>query len=252
MTDTIVYQKSGHVGRLILNNPAKHNALGREQLEGIQRCLEEVADDEEVRVLVLTGNGEKTFCAGASLQELSGGEIGDDAFQAMTLAFSKLAIPTICALNGNVFGGGVELALSCDFRIGVKGSRMRVPAAVIGLCYPLSGIQQFVARLGPHIAKRILVASEEFDADTMLQIGLLDHLVPVAELEAATEKLAQRIAGLAPLAVQAMKSILQEAAQVNVDVERAASLSKMCLDSEDIQEGFAAKREKREPQFKGR
>lgn len=251
MTDTIRYTKSGHIGRLLLNNPQKHNALGREQLEGIQNVIEQVAADEELRVLVVTGAGEKTFCAGASLGELSGGEIGDDAFQHTTSALANLAVPTLCALNGNVFGGGAELALSCDFRIGIHGSRMRVPAAAIGLCYPLPGIKRFVASVGPHIAKRILVASEEFDAEQLLHIGFLDHLVSREQLAAKTDELTAHIAGLAPLAVRAMKSLLQEAAEVTIDSERAAELARLCLESNDLREGFAAKAEKREPQFNG-
>jgi enoyl-CoA hydratase/carnithine racemase len=252
MTETILYTRAGHVGRMVLNNPTKHNSLGREQIEGIQACLAQVAADEQVRVLIVTGAGEKTFCAGASLQELSDGRIGDDAFQKMTADLANMAIPTVCALNGNVFGGGVELALSCDFRIGIEGSRMRVPAAAIGLCYPLSGIQRFVASLGAHLAKRILVASEEFEATALLDIGFLDHLVRPENLEGATEKLAQHIAGLAPLAVRSMKSILQQAAMVPIDAEHAMALSNLCLQSADLQEGFAAKREKREPKFKGK
>lgn len=252
MTKSIVYSQSGAIGTVLLNNPNKHNALGREQLEGIHAALEKAADAEGLRVLIVTGAGDKTFCAGASLGELSGGDIGDEAFQKMASAVADFPLPTICALNGNVFGGGAELALSCDFRIGVTGSRMNVPAAAIGLCYPLSGIQKFVARLGPHIAKRILVASETLDADQLLHCGFYDHLVDPKELESETHKLAEHIAGLAPLAVRAMKSILQEAGEASIDAGRAAALANSCLASEDLKEGFAAKREKRAPAFKGR
>ena len=251
MTDTILYSRAGHVGRLILNNPERHNSLGQEQLEGIQARLTEVAADEQVRVLIVTGAGEKTFCAGASLQQLGTGQISSDCFQTTTDQLAGLVIPTICALNGNVFGGGVELALSCDFRIGIEGTRMRVPAAAIGLCYPLRGINRFVERMGVNLAKRMLVAAEEFDAQAMLDIGFLDRLVLPGHLEEAVDDLAQHIAGLAPLAVQAMKNILQQAAVGSVDFEQAQELSKRCSDSEDLQEGFAAQREKRQPRFKG-
>lgn len=252
MTDTILYSRQGHIAQLVLNNPQRHNALGREQLEGIQARLTEVASDHQVRVLVVTGAGEKTFCAGASLQELSDGQIGDNAFQKMTGQLASLAVPTICALNGDVFGGGVELALSCDFRVGVEGSRMRVPAAAIGLCYPLAGINRFVECLGASLTKRILVASEEFESDALLEIGFLDHLVSPQDLGSFTTGYAQHIAGLAPLAVQSMKNILTQAAAGSIDVELAGHLSDQCLKSNDLQEGFAAKREKREPQFSGR
>ncbi len=235
-----------------MNNPQRHNALGREQLEAIKDRLTRIEADPHLRVLIVTGVGEKTFCAGASLQELSDGQIGDDAFQQMTSQLANLAIPTICALNGDVFGGGVELAVSCDFRIGIEGCRMRVPAAAIGLCYPLSGINRFVECLGVNLTKRILVASEEFTASTLLEIGFLDHLVSPQNLDNFANNFAQHIAGLAPLAVKSMKSILRQAAAGAIDPKFAGGLSALCLESRDLREGFAAKREKRSPHFEGR
>ncbi len=251
MTDTVLFHKSGHVARIVLNNVERHNSLGAEELAAIQAHVDTVAEDREVRVLVVTGAGEKTFCAGAALHQLGSGQISSDLFQATTDKLAGLAVPTICALNGSVFGGGVELALSCDFRIGIEGARLRVPAAQIGLCYPLSGINRFVERLGVNLAKRILVAAEEFDAPAMLQIGFLDHLVAREDLQVHTNELAQRIAGLAPLAVQAMKQILQQAAAGEIDMESARELSQRCATSDDLQEGFAAQREKRPPKFGG-
>ena len=251
MTDTVLYEQAGHIACLTLNNPDRHNSLGQGELEAIQGYLSDVEASRDIRVLVVTGAGEKTFCAGASLNELGAGKISGDCFQATTDQLAALSIPSIASLNGNVFGGGVELALSCDFRIGIEGSRMRVPAAAIGLCYPLSGINRFVERLGVNLAKRILVASEEFDAEAMLEIGFLDHLVLPSQRQEATNDLARHIAGLAPLAVKSMKQILQQAAAGGIDMDVARELSDMCLGSEDLQEGFAAKREKREPRFQG-
>ncbi|RLQ23643.1 enoyl-CoA hydratase/isomerase family protein [Seongchinamella sediminis] len=251
MTDTVLYRRAGHIGYLTLNNPARHNSLGQGELEAIQAFLAEVERDAAVRVLVVSGTGDKTFCAGAALNELGAGKISGDCFQATTDQLAALSIPTVASLNGNVFGGGVELALSCDFRIGIEGIRMRVPAAAIGLCYPLSGINRFVQRLGVNLAKRILVASEQFDADAMKEIGFLDHLVMPTQRQEATDDLAHHIAGLAPLAVRAMKQILQQAASGAIDEVAAAKLAAMCLESDDLQEGFAAQREKRKPLFKG-
>jgi enoyl-CoA hydratase/carnithine racemase len=251
MTDTILFEKTGAVARIVLNNPEKHNSLGEGELAAIQDITRQVAADRNLRVLVVTGAGEKTFCAGAALNQLGTGKISGDLFQSTTDRLAALEIPTICALNGNVFGGGVELALSCDFRIGVQGTRMRVPAAQIGLCYPPGGINRFVERMGVNLAKRILVAAEEFDAAAMLHIGFLDHLVSREELAARTEELATSIAGLAPLAVRAMKQILQQAAAGAIDSEMAQSLAKSCSESADLQEGFSAQRERRPPVFRG-
>lgn len=252
MTNTVLFEQSGHVARITLNNPDRHNSLGGDELKALQAHFDTVEADDSVRVLVVTGNGEKTFCAGAALHQLSGGEIEPDFFQHTTDKLAALRVPTICALNGSVFGGGVELALSCDFRVGVEGSRLRVPAAQIGLCYPLSGIKRFVERLGVNLAKRVLVSAEEFDDREMLALGFLDQLVPRDKLAATTTEMAERMAGLAPLAVQAMKEILQQAAGGGIDMERAQALSKRCADSEDLREGFKAQREKRAPDFTGR
>jgi len=251
MSETILFDQTGHIGILTLNNPARHNSLGQGELEAIQAYLRNVNESPDVRVLVVTGAGEKTFCAGASLSELGEGKISGDCFQATTDMLAELAIPTIASLNGNVFGGGVELALSCDFRVGIEGSRMRVPAAAIGLCYPVSGINRFVERLGVNLAKRILVASETFDAEAMLEIGFLDHLVLPGQREETTHELAQHIASLAPLAVRSMKAILQQAAGGEIDLDAARKLSDACLASEDLQEGFSAQKEKRKPLFRG-
>ncbi len=252
MTATILYEKTGHVTRIVLNKPERHNALGADELTALQGHLETVEADSDARVLVITGSGDKTFCAGAALNELGAGKISGDFFQQTTDRLAALRVPTLCALNGNVFGGGVELALSCDFRIGVQGSRLRVPAAQIGLCYPLSGINRFVERLGVNLAKRLLVAAEEFDAEAMLAMGFLDQLVPRPALEKHCDEMANRIAGLAPLAVQAMKDILQQAAAGGIDMERATELSRRCAESDDLQEGFLAQREKRAPRFSGK
>ncbi len=252
MTESILYSRSGHVGQITLNVPERHNSLGREELEALQDCLSEVEADTEVRALIVTGAGEKTFCAGASLKQLGEGQLADDSFQEATTRLAQVAIPTVCALNGNVFGGGVELALSCDFRVGIEDTRMRVPAAALGICYPLSGINLFVERLGANVARRILVASEEFDADAMLAIGFLDHLVLRPQLESYVMAFAQRIAGLAPLSVRSMKTLLQQAARGGIDPDEARALADLCLGSDDLQEGLAAQREKREPRFSGK
>ena len=251
MTDTILYSREGHIGRLTLNIPERHNALGREQLLRIQELLTSIASDNQVRVLVLTAAGNKTFCAGASLQELGAGEIGGDCFRATTTQLSSLAVPTICALNGNVFGAGVELALSCDFRLGVEGSRMRVPAAAIGICYPASGVQRLVQGVGLSIARRMLLAAEQFDSQGMLEIGFLDYLVLPTRFAATTDELARKIAGLAPLAVRSMKNVLAQVLAGEADEDQIRELEAMCVNSADFQEGIAAQREKREPRFSG-
>ncbi|NND69245.1 MAG: enoyl-CoA hydratase/isomerase family protein [Halioglobus sp.] len=252
MTESILLTRDGHVATLTLNQPERHNALGAEQLAAIVVALDEVRASHAVRVLVVTGTGDKTFCAGAALDELGGSELTENAFQGTTAQIAALPIPTICAVNGNVFGGGVELALACDFRIGVEGARMQVPAAAIGLCYPLEGIRRFLEVLGPQIVRRLLVGAETFHGEAMREIGFLDQLVPRTELADATNALAGHIASLAPLAVQAMNQVLRQATTDHVDVALARELAQRCLESADLQEGLKAKAGKRAPEFRGR
>lgn len=251
MAQTILYEQRGHVARLVLNNPERHNAIGQAELDGLARAMTEVGADPQLRVLVLTGVGEKTFCSGAALGQVGTGDLDGDSFRAVTDQLAQLPVPTLCALNGSVFGFGVELALSCDFRIGVEGSRMRVPAAAIGICYTPSGIQRIVQHLGLNVARRMLVAAEQFDGEDMLHIGFLDHLVLPAQLEEFTARFAGQLAELAPLSVRAMKELVQQAAGGTIDPARASELARLCEESEDIKEGIAAQKEKRKPRFRG-
>lgn len=252
MTHTIEYELSDSIGTLRLNQPEKHNALGALELTEIAKALDAIEGDPQVRVLVVTGAGEKTFCAGASLADLDSGRITPEQFQSTMHRLASLAIPTIARVNGNVFGGGTELALSCDFRIGVTGTRLRVPAAAFGLCYPPAGISRFVEKLGANAARRMLVASETLDAEELFRLGFYDYLVDRNKLDERLEELTLHIAGLAPLATRAMKELIQQAEQGSIDLTRAVELTRMCDESGDLQEGFAAQKEKRLPRFEGR
>ena len=251
MDEAVRYEVSGGVGTLTLNRPERHNALGAVELEAMLDAFETLQHDREVRVLVVTGAGEKTFCAGAALDDLNSGRITPDFFQSVMHRLAVLPIPTIARINGNVFGGGTELALSCDFRIGIEGGRLRVPAAAIGLCYPAAGIARFVEKLGANTSRRMLLASETLDAAELQRIGFLDYLVPREQLDERVEELALHITGLAPLATRAMKELILQAENGAIDSERAAELARLCDESEDLQEGFAAQREKRAPRFAG-
>jgi enoyl-CoA hydratase/carnithine racemase len=240
----------GAVARIELARPEQHNAIEAGDTERIRAHLAEVDADPAVRVLVMSGQGQ-TFCAGASLREIESGAMTGALFETLTDGLAAVRVPTICALNGSVYGGGTELALCCDFRIGVLGSRMSVPAARLGLCYPLAGLRRYVGALGLGVASRLLLASEELDADEMLAVGFLHLLVPREELDAATATLAARLASLAPLAVQGMKRILRAIARGDVDLEEAKRIVAACAASEDLREGLSARRERRPPEFRG-
>ncbi len=252
MADTIVLTLSGAVASLTLNRGARHNSLGRVELQAIQDCLDQVEQNNACRALIVANAGGKTFCAGADIDELNSGEISGDLFQQATDRIAALSIPTIAVVNGSVYGGGVELALSCDYRIGVPGVTMRVPAATIGLCYPIAGIRRFVNRLGVAATKRILMAAEEFSSEEMKAIGFLDYVVETVDLADKVTEMSENLAKLAPLSVSAMKYIIDGCADGSLNQKRSEERAFQCLESLDLKEGFIAKKEKREPRFAGR
>ena len=245
-------QVDGPRATLTLNHPERHNSLDGDDLVEFSHLLDAVASDEGVRVLVITGAGDKSFCSGFALDQITDQDWKDRPFERAVETLEQIAVPTVCALNGGVYGGGVELALTCDLRVGVEGMGMFVPPARIGIHYPVTGLRRYVERLGLDTAKRILLSCEKFDADELLRIGFLNALVPASKLSAHTDELAERIAGLAPLSVQGMKRTLNEIARGTLDPDRAAARVEACWRSDDHQEGLAAHAGRRGPKFRGR
>lgn len=241
----------GSVAWITLNNPSKHNSLPAEGIALFISHLVSLGSRPEVRVLVITGSGDKTFCAGASLSQLSSGDLSGEKFQVLTDQLAAVSIPTICALNGSAYGGGAEIGLCCDFRIGVTGMTLFVPAARFGLCYPLNGIQRYVQRLGVNTAKRLLIATETLAAEELLSLGYLTHLVAPDELIKTAEQMADSISKLAPLAVMAMKNICDQVADGSLRDEEAQMRINECNASDDLKEGLTAVQERREPSFTG-
>jgi len=241
----------GPVAHLTLDHPERHNALTREGLDQFLGRLQSIESNPEVRALVLTGAGDRTFCSGAALDEVRAGAVDGDSFQVVADRLAALPIPKLAVMNGSAYGGGAELGLCCDFRYGVEGMKIRVPAASFGLCYPPGGIQRYVARLGVEAAKRILVATETLDTDELLRIGYLHRVCSREQLPTLADAWAERLAGLAPLAVRAMLAICNGAADGNLDAGQAREWVERCNRSDDLQEGLQAAIEKRLPKFSG-
>ncbi len=249
MTSTILFEQEAGIATLRFNRPDRRNALGREELSGIQLALG--ALKPETRVLVITSASGSTFCAGADLQQIRAGELDGDQFQQVTNELADLSIPTLCVINGNVFGGGCELAMSCDFRLASQDIKMRVPASAIGLCYPIEGIERFVSRLGVSVAKRILVAAEEFSAEQMLEFGIVSRLISSDSLIKESNFTAKMLAQRAPLAVAAMLKVIRQAERGRINYQEARDLAAICSDSDDLKEGLLAQKERRPAVFKG-
>jgi enoyl-CoA hydratase/carnithine racemase len=237
-----------------LHRPAQHNRIEPADLAALLAHLRAVEADTSLRVLVLTASG-KSFSSGFHLGELADGEVAEGAakpsFEAAVQAMENCRLPTVCRLNGGVYGGSTDLALACDFRIGVLGMEMFMPAARLGIHYYPSGMLRYVSRLGLNAAKRLFLTAETLGAEELLAIGYLTDLVPPGELDAATDALADRLAAMAPLAVQGMKLALNEIAHGRFDAEACLARAAASQASEDLREGLAAWREKRAPVFRG-
>jgi len=237
-----------------LNRPKHLNRLQPDDLDELLKLFDRIEADPAIRVLVLTGTG-RAFSAGydlgsiaeraANAQEQTAGS----AFEVMVNRLEDLAVPTICRLNGGVYGGSTDLALACDFRIGVDSCEMFMPAARLGLHYYKSGIQRYVSRLGLDNAKRLFLTAERIGAAEMLRIGYLTAMVPAEALDEEVDKLATVLADNAPIAMRGMKRAINEFARGGLDEEAADRRHRDSMRSAEIKEGIEAFAEKRPPRF---
>ncbi|PJK28884.1 3-hydroxybutyryl-CoA dehydratase [Minwuia thermotolerans] len=253
MSEALLVDRAASVVKLTLNRPEKHNALDVPTMCDVAEVIERLAEDRAIRVLVLTGAGGRSFCSGADLSGVGDQwPWDDDPLSRLSNALEHFPGATVCALNGSVYGGGTDVAMACDFRIGQTGQRMFIPPARFGIHYQISGLRRAVGRIGLGPAKRLYLAGETFDASEMKRVGFLDHLVEPAEFDAFVAGYVAEIAGMAPLAVRGMKSVLNAVARGDLDEEKALLGVHACIDSEDFKEGQRAIAERRKPVFQGR
>jgi enoyl-CoA hydratase/carnithine racemase len=242
-----VLSRDGARATIRLNRPAQHNRLDPGDLAALMGQLETLAPDPDLRVLVLTGTG-PSFCSGFDLKSLGAGasEVRFDEVVERLAAFPR---PTIAALQGSVYGGAVDLALACDFRIGIEGMKLVMPAGRLGIQYYPSGLQRAVSRLGLGAAKRLFLVADPVEAPDLLTMGYLDRLVPGDELVAATDKLAETLAGNAPNAIRGMKQSLNAIATGTLDHAAAHEAYLASTRSGELAEGLKAFAEKRKPVY---
>jgi enoyl-CoA hydratase/carnithine racemase len=244
---------SGRRATIRLHRSRHRNRVEPGDIIRLLEYFETVDANRDLRVLVMAASG-PAFSAGFHL----GGFAEDKeaaakapGFDAMVDRFEKLRVPTIMRLQGGVYGGSTDLALTADFRIGVTGMEMFMPAARLGVHYYPGGLRRYVSRLGLNTAKRLFLTAEKLGAEELLRIGYLTQLVAPAELDAAVDRLAGTLEAMAPLAVQGIKQALNEIGHGMLDVAACEERARICKDSADIQEGLAAFREKRAPVFRG-
>jgi enoyl-CoA hydratase len=260
-TDKMLSRKEGHVGHLIFNNPQRRNAVSLEMWEATARILDDFGNDDDVRVVVLSGAGDKAFVSGADISRFENERANEEAIARYNQAVERAnaAIydypkPTIAMIRGFCIGGGVGLALSCDLRICSDDSRFAVPAAKLGLGYPYHGLKKLVDVVGPAFAKEIFYTARQFDAEEARAMGLVNRVVKADELEAYVKKYADTIGENAPMTIATTKFIIGEVVkdESQRDLTKCAALVKECFESADYTEGRRAFMEKRPPQFTGR
>jgi enoyl-CoA hydratase len=260
-TDKMLARKDGGVGYVIFNNPERHNAVSLDMWDATSRILEGFANDEEVRVVVLTGAGGKAFVSGADISKFESERATLEATRRSNASVEKaytgiqqFAKPTIAMIRGYCIGGGVGLAVCCDLRICSDNSRFAVPAAKLGLGYSYAGLRRLVDVVGPAFAREIFFTARQFDAEEASRMGLINRVVPEAELEAYVKNYAETIAANAPLTVKAVKYIIGEVMkdESTRNLARCAELVEQCFASNDFIEGRRAFMEKRKPAFTGK
>jgi enoyl-CoA hydratase/carnithine racemase len=251
---TPLFELDGARATIRLNRPRHLNRLQPEDLDALLKLFDRIEADSTIRALVLTGTG-RAFSAGydlgsigkraANAQEQTAGSV----FEVVVNRLEDLAVPTICRINGGVYGGATDLALACDFRIGVDSCEMFMPAARLGLHYYKSGIGRYVSRLGLNNAKKLFLTAEKIGAAEMLRIGYLTAMVPTEALDQEVDRLAAILAGNAPVAMRGMKRTINEFARGQLDEAAVDRRHRDSMRSAEITEGVKAFAEKRPPKF---
>jgi enoyl-CoA hydratase len=255
----IIYEKSEGIATITLNRPEALNAFSREVVEEILQALQDVRNDENVRVVVLTGAGEKAFSAGADIKSM----IGMTVLKArelslmgekLCLALENLEKPVIAALNGYALGGGLEVAMSCDLRIASENARMGQTEINIGLIPGWGGTQRLTRLIGRAKAKELVFTGRMIDAKTAEQLGIINMAVPQDKFKDTVRQFASELASKAPVAVRVAKALINKGADISLDSALALEREGfgVVASTEDLKEGVSAFTEKRKPAFKGK
>ena len=257
--ETLMYEKRDGIGYVTVNRPEKLNVLNRQVMDELDDCFRAIQKDDEVRVAILTGAGEKAFVAGADIGGIAAqtpleGKTMAEHGQAILDRIENLGKPVIAAVNGYALGGGCELAMACTLRIAAENARFGQPEVKLGIIPGYAGTQRLARLVGKGRALELILSGEAVTAQEAYRIGLVNQVVPAAELIAAAETLAKKIMANAPLAIK----FALEAVHHGLEMTQAqgqmleATLFGLCCATADMKEGTRAFLEKRPPKFRGK
>jgi enoyl-CoA hydratase len=259
-TDQLKTEVTGAIGWLTFDNPGRHNAISMGMAEHLPAAIAEFEADDRVRVVILSGSGEKAFAAGSDISGFGESRANPEANRRYNAIHERAydAVyhcrkPTIAMIRGYCIGGGLDFAASCDVRIAAEDASFSAPAGKLGLGYGYESVVRLKRVLGAPAARELLVSARRMNAEEAFRVGLLHRVVPVADLRVATVAYADTLAANAPLTLAAIKRSLVELER-EIDVRDPAAAQKLidaCFASEDYDEGRKAFAEKRKPQFKG-
>jgi enoyl-CoA hydratase len=261
LTERIIAEKQGPVGWLTFNNPARRNAVSIDMWEAIPKILDRFEHDAEIRVIVLSGAGDKAFVSGADVSQYEkqrstaeSVQYYEEIAEGAQRRFEGSDKVLIAAIRGYCLGAGVNISLCCDLRLAADDARLGVPAAKLGLGYRASSLKNLVDTVGPANAREVLLTGRQFTADEAKAMGFVHRVAPAGGLDALVLEHCAMISENAPLTIRASKRIVRELSKSSpaFDAQVCAALVKQCFDSQDYIEGRRAFMEKRKPVFQGK
>ncbi len=255
----LLLEKEENIAVLSLNRPEAMNALNAELLKELITVLDEIAEDDEIMALIITGAGNKAFAAGADIKDMQPatavegrtlGQLGQSAF----MAIEKLEKPVIAAVNGFALGGGCEIAMASDIRLASEKAKFGQPEVGLGITPGFGGTQRLPRLVGEGIAKEMILTGDMISAEEAYRIGLVNHVYPPDQLMDEAKKLAKKIAANAPVAVKLSKVAINKGMQTDINTAMTieADLFGMCFSTNDQKAGMTAFLNKEKPKFSGR
>lgn len=257
----LIYEKKDRIGKVIINRPKLLNAVDYQTIVELKDLLSKIEKDPEVRVIIITGSGEKSFIVGADREEIKKQReneeqakdfetCGRDTFNLL----ENLGKPSICAINGYAFGLGLQLSLACTFRIVSENAKLGLPEINLGFFPSMGATQRLTRLIGEAKATEMILTGEPIDGEEAYRIGLVNQKVSFSELEGYAEKLAGKLAEKSPVVLRLTMEAIKHGGRVpgGKAVAFETMLSELCLETEDTKEGISALIEKRKPIFKGK